>query len=248
MAAEKPITHCAETFGAPFGMPRVNIPGNADAGDHNRIRFTLNTAVDPVRVESWGTRHWDCRGTVAALVAAGLLRPEWCPGIPGNCKSRQAVLFDSTGPRLLVGGHKGRPLKEAHITVCRYSARTFSVEIPMTPVQAEQVEKLRNQWRAERDAKEEKDRWAEYEKKREQDRRAMTQHAFRELAESMLTSCEGVLLTIQKESRFRYVDDVTTQVNQHLRAARQLLLTGRILLASPQYQRDGNVVFLPGMA
>ena len=247
MAVEKTITQSAEIFGAPFGMPRVDIPGNADVVKRDRIHFTLNTAAAPVRVESWGTSHWVCRGTVAALVAAGLLRPEWCPGIPGNGKSRQAVLFDSTGPGLLVGGHKGRRLKEAHITVCRYSARAFSVEIPMTPEQVEQVEQLRNQWRAGRDAKEEKDRWAEYEKKREQGRRAMTQHAFREMSESMLTTCEGVLLAVQKESRFRYADDVTAQVNQHLQAARQLLLTGKILPVSLEYQRDGNVVFFPGV-
>lgn len=248
MAARKAITQSAGIVAAPFGLPRVEIPMNAAPDGGGWITFELSTAVGLVRVKSWGRRHWVCRGTVAALAAAGLLRPGWCPGIPGNGKTRQGVIFDSTGPRLLVGGHKGRSLKEAHITVCRHSARTFSVEIPMSPEHAARVDAMQDQWRIDQDAKKRRDQRAEYAEDEKQRRLALTQQDIRSSSTSMLTSCEDVLSRIQDGTRFRYADDVTAQINQHLQATKQLLLTGKILPATLQYQRAGNVVFLSGTA
>ncbi len=43
-------------------------------------------------------------GTEAALVAAGLAKPEWFPGKPGNNITSQQVIFSEDGPRLLRGG------------------------------------------------------------------------------------------------------------------------------------------------
>lgn len=245
MAAEKTITHSAEIVAVPFGMPRVEMPLDAAMDDLGCIRFVLNTAAGPVYVKA----YWyvlECRGGAAALIAAGLTRAEWFPGLPGNQKTRQQVIFGSTGPRLLPGGSKGKKQTQPHITVCRYSSRTFSVEVPATPDQCERIEISFNQLQA----REEKKRQAAYGKSIEEERIAewnsKTQEDVRaELAQ--MASLLGRLLSIRLlDSRFRYVEEVMTEVDRHLGAARQALLIGKMLPRLSQNKRAGNVVYLPG--
>lgn len=253
MAVEKTITQSAEIVALPVGMPRVEIPGNVVAEKYGGISFAINTAAESVRVKSWATRYWDCRGTVAALVAAGLLRPEWCPGIPGNGKSRQAVLFDSTGPRLLIGGHKGRPLKQAHITVCRYSARTFSVEIPITPEQCERIEAFHEQCRARAKIKREKGErdeskrfWDGHDQQVKEARFKQSPEKLRENGMHAVDTFELIWGMWTDGEGVHYADDVMAEISKHLSAISEAILTGRILSAASQYQREGNVVYFPG--
>jgi hypothetical protein len=144
MADEKPTTQNVESETAPIGMPRLEMPSDAALNDRGYIVFSIDTSEGPVHVESYW-RNWNCRGTAAALIAAGLSRPEWFPGVPGNNKTRQKVLFGSDGPALLAGNHRGKKLAEACITVCRVSARTFIVDIPPTPDQCKRLEVFHEQ-------------------------------------------------------------------------------------------------------
>lgn len=241
-------TENAEPTSACWGMPRIEMPADATTNDSGYVAFELGTAEGPVHVQSYW-KDWECRGTVAALVAGGLLRPEWCPGLPGNNKTRQQILFDSDGPRLLVGNTRGKKQTGARITVCRISARSFMVEVPATIEQQQRLEAFHERRAARHDAEMKKWRLVEYEKQREEDRinrwKSETEKGVRLELAGLMSSAKNICASRLSDSRFRYADEVVAQVNQYIEAAKQALLAGKMLPASSQYQRDGNVVYLP---
>lgn len=251
MAAENHTTQSVQIVAAPFGMPRVEMPPDAVLDHSGHVAFVLDTMAGPVHVRAYWY-EWACRGTVPALLAAGLIRIEWLPGLPGNKKTRQQILFDSTGPRLLVGCTSGKKQTQPHITVCRLSSRTFVVEIQATPEQSKRLEIFHEQRAARRKAEMEKEQQAAYEKNREEERIARwnseTPEDVRGELVRLASSAKSLLSCRLSDSRFRYTEDVMTEVNQHLDAAKQALLAGKILPKLSQSQRNGNVVYLPGAA
>ncbi len=247
MAERDPITRITEPDSAPFRMPRVFIPADINQDDSGRVVFSMKTTAGPIQIKSHG-KEWHCRGTAAALVAGGFMRPEWCSGLPGNNKIRQTVLFDSIGPKLLLERRHAR-IKEAHITICRLSANTFIVEVPASLEQCNLVRDLCSAWDAKRKAIREVEQAAEYEKlEKEREISRLRNEAKDDVREDYVMAIalvERGLAYRLSEHRFRYSEEVIAQVYQHLAAAKQALLVGKILPESAQYQRDGNVVYLP---
>lgn len=92
----------------------------------------INFAIAPSRIE--------CSGSVEALSAYCLLRQEWMPGIPGNNKTRQTVVFTESGPALAIG----RFSRNQYSASCQYlvvvrQGNRVSVEMPTTPDQKDLV-------------------------------------------------------------------------------------------------------------
>jgi hypothetical protein len=252
MAVEKTITQSAEIVALPVGMPRVEMPLDAAPSDDFRyIVFVLDTPAGPVHVKAYWW-EFECRGEAPALIAAGLTRAEWLPGLPGNQKTRQQVLFDSTGPRLHVGRGLGKKQTQPHITVCRCSSRTFVVEVPATPDQCRRLEAFHEQRQARavaRMEKEELDRakaFLDGHKRDKQDLRLNQKpDELRGAATYALEVFEMLLSGVTAKVGVHYADDVVKEVELHLNAIRQALSCGKILPAASQYQREGNVVFFP---
>lgn len=84
-----------------------------------------------VQRQDWGFIYRSCE---AALVAAGLARPEWFPGKPGNNKVSQYIFFDERGAPVVHARGKGsNPPKKTYdewisIKVC--SKNTFELWKP----------------------------------------------------------------------------------------------------------------------
>lgn len=245
MPEKKTTTHNAEIVEPPFGMLRVKMPANAALDDDGFVVFVMNTAAGPVRVKAYWN-EFECRGKAHALIAAGLTRAEWFPGLPGNQKSRQRVIFDSTGPRLYAGRGGAQKETPPYITVCRYSSSTFAVEVPATPEQCKRLEVFHKQ-RADRDrTKVESVQKEDHEKQLHEYLLNRKSEEVRRSARSNLELFAFALSIGAKGPGVRYADDVMAEVNTHLDAIGRALLGGRILPAASHYQREGNVVYFPG--
>ncbi|MGQ0501430.1 MAG: hypothetical protein ACT4P0_02295 [Panacagrimonas sp.] len=70
-------------------------------------------------------------GTESELVAAGLVRPEWFPGKPGNNRVTQNVSLDQPAPVLLPGISGGLMFVAHRVKIRRKNSRMFVVW--MTP-------------------------------------------------------------------------------------------------------------------
>lgn len=104
MATADSITTNSKVISGCFGMPRISMPKDVEEITENsrhRLYFEIETHKGAIKASSYSGTYWTCLGTADALEAVGLLRPEWCPGLPGNGKTRQAVVFDADGARLV---------------------------------------------------------------------------------------------------------------------------------------------------
>lgn len=90
----------------PFKIPTVNIPDNAEASDYS-LSFEIVTDAGMVVVSmSFKTyEHVSCTGSAKALIAAGLISPEW---LVGGQKSWCITFDEHSGPSVRIGG-RGRP-------------------------------------------------------------------------------------------------------------------------------------------
>ncbi len=230
-----------------WGMPRIEMPADVTMDDRGYIGFKLGTAEGPVHVRAyWKT--WECRGTVAALVAGGLLRPEWCPGLPGNNKTRQQVLFDSDGPRLLLGNTRGKKQQGAHITVCRISARSFMVEVLATFGQQKRLEEFHERRRAKLDAEIERKRLACKSDVNEEvcDRENPEERARRTagLADAMLNQLRGLALVEHKGLKLSI--ESQQRILRQMAELRRAFAEARVVATAPRCAQIENIICWPG--
>ena len=248
MADKKPTTRSAEIVAALFGMPRVEIPQDATLDDLGYVVFALETALGPIHVKAYWN-EFNCRGTADALIAARLARAEWFPGLLGNQKSRQVILFDSTGPTVLKGGLKNKKKPtQPYITVCRASPRNFVVEMPATPDQCKRLKVFHEQREARAKAKDDAKFWERYDERKRELYRSQTPEGLRNDTCRVLELFDDVFAKGTEGIGVHYAADVIAEVRAHSNAIRQALLSGKILPAAQQYQCIGNVAFWPGVA
>lgn len=105
----------------PFKCPVVIIPEDAMLSEYGNLEFTIPTPEGAVSVHWYHPDSVFCRGNLAALVKAGLMLPHWAPGLPGNNKISQRVVFDEEYPRLIICSKGGRPFNDPHMTIIRKS-------------------------------------------------------------------------------------------------------------------------------
>ena|GEM_PF-4993803 len=82
-----------------FKLPKLRIPENIEESVDGYLSFKIENASGVIKVTSagWRVGIWKCRGDISALIAAGFIQGEWCPGLPGNNKTRQAISFQTGG-------------------------------------------------------------------------------------------------------------------------------------------------------
>lgn len=122
-------------------IPVLTIPDIGVEEHGYALRFRIATAEGVIDVEGRHTK-WRCTGCAEALSEARLIDIAWLPGVQGNNKVSQTVVFSDGVAAPYRGNPKGRNLGN-HIRIKRVSSHRFEVEIPPTN---EQAEKLKDLW------------------------------------------------------------------------------------------------------
>lgn len=132
-----------------FKLPKLRIPENIEESVDGYLSFKIENASGVIKVTSagWRVGIWKCRGDISALIAAGFIQGEWCPGLPGNNKTRQAISFQTGAPRLVNGTHRGKTLPAPNIVIIRTSKNKFEVELPATKEQQKLITQARERGR-----------------------------------------------------------------------------------------------------
>ena len=142
MATVDSITANSKVISGCFGMPRISMPKDVEEITENSrhcLYFEIETHKGAIKASSYSGTYWACLGTADALEAVGLLRPEWCPGLPGNGKTRQAVVFDADGARLVFKATYRKTKGLSYIVIQRASRNKFYVELQATKEQQEWI-------------------------------------------------------------------------------------------------------------
>lgn len=140
MADADSITTDSSVVSGCFRLPRIQIPNDIEEISESArgdFYFEIRTHKGTIKATSYWGERWECLGTVDALEAAALLRPEWCPGLAGNNKTRQTVVFKDGMAWLIYGNRAGSNLKYPHIVIKRASANKFCVEVMVSKGQKE---------------------------------------------------------------------------------------------------------------
>ena len=107
-------------------------------------RFSVQTPRGAIAIEEMYYRAWGLRGQPEALEAFGAIKSEWLPGLPGNGRSRQTVVFAPDG-RIFLGSWKGGRPPLPHITIAKNYGRTFTVFMPFNSAELAESEEFRRQ-------------------------------------------------------------------------------------------------------
>ena len=159
---------------AVLGYLEYKLPKVFEEGDWGDISFKIKTSKGGIKVTSSGYKRgiWKCRGDVPSLVAGGFIQPDWCPGLHGNNKTRQTVMFENDIPQLVYGNHRGTTLPHPNIVIIRVSKKKFEVEVLATKEQCEIISQSRARWdercKNERLLKEQQEKLKQKEEKRKQ--------------------------------------------------------------------------------
>lgn len=123
-------------------FPSIEIPADEQLifNQHDWPSFVIETSSGLINCRTtWS--NIECVGSVEALTAYGLLRQEWMPGLPGNNKTRQSVVFTDEGQALAVGrfarNQYSTPLQ--YLVVVR-RGKCVAIDIPITKDQKEWLE------------------------------------------------------------------------------------------------------------
>lgn len=226
--------------------PRLTIPDVGSVETENgAVEFTIPTASGSIMVTSWGWRYWSCRGTADALADYGLLRGLWLPGLPGNGKTRQTVLFTPQGPQLRLGRRGGARLPDNRITIVRVSSQTYEVEVPMT---AEQVARVEQAWTRHIERVEQARRDAQ-ELERETKYRAwgmqLTPIELRLRMKGQIDMSQELLFDWFTNTRFRFSSDTEKAIRDCYARLQHLVASGP-MPKKPSEHDGSNVVQLRG--
>lgn len=237
----------AAAKGGPISLPFIEIPPSAVARSGDKPWFVIDTTEGPIEVTGW-RGMLQCHGTQEALLARGLIAPAWLPGLPGNNRSRQTVVFDPAGPHLVLGNRRGARLDHPYLVVVRRSARTYTVELSVSPEQKAKLDAIHKQRLSEeREARERQEATCgergpqnDTVPESQEDR---ARHTVR-LADAMLNQLRGLAmvehkgLTLSAESQQRILRD--------LAELRRAFAEARVVAMAPKCAHIGNVICWPG--
>lgn len=125
---------------APAGtmMPTVEIPQDDQIKPSYGWGETwkVSTSEGPISV-AFAEWRFKCRGSLEALVARGLMSPEWAPGRPGNNSTNQTIEFNADGAFLFLGKQQRRRSTTAtRLLIVRERTKgTYTIWIPTTKEQ-----------------------------------------------------------------------------------------------------------------
>ena len=100
----------------------------------------------------WGTEY---TGSAESLVACGLVKQEWLPGVPGYGKCSRYIIFDENGVAIPLPNSKGKRPKHdfGALHICRIG-RKFKVQKLKTLAERQQME-------AEQESKKRQEIWTQ---------------------------------------------------------------------------------------
>lgn len=118
-------------------LPVVDIAPARWFYDDIGIHGELDTPGGTIKLGFTGCRrptYLVCTGKQETMIAFGLVRSEWLPGMPGNGHTANSVVFDGDRPQVVVGNIKGlRKRPRINVSAWGYIERTVEVRIPITP-------------------------------------------------------------------------------------------------------------------
>ena len=214
-----------------FPMPKIELPQQLDVpeGNYSWPIFKIETAKGVVRITCW-PGSFDCFGTADALQEARLVSAEWLPGLPGNNKTRQTILFTENGPCLSIGkspSYCNSPtLRHSYICVIR-KGKKYSVEVATT---SEQEKLIRDFCK-----NAQKDRPAASEVRRDE------VYSHPEKHRDFLDTTSRIVETAFEDREFEYTAESTARINRAIFELRQAIACA-VVAPTPLYQRTGNVL------
>lgn len=138
------ITGSASKVLALVRVPRIDLPRNIQADNTGGVVFQIASTDGDIAVLARPHTIY-CKGSAKALIAAGLVKEEWLPGVPGNNSVRQTVSFDCDGSHLITN-KSGPRTTLPHIVIVRCSRRSYEVMIPPTAEQKKSLEEIVEKW------------------------------------------------------------------------------------------------------
>jgi hypothetical protein len=231
-------------FGS-FGLPRIEMPEKVVETVDGDLSFEIETHSGTIAVSSL-YRGWVCRGSVSALAAGGLLRPEWVPGFPGNNKISQTVTFETDGPQLVSGNRRGKTLTAPYIVIRRASEHSYVVEVPPTKDQAALIKDARERGLARRHERLNRDRQLEAEareKKFDHEKamrdKAIPKSELRQECIGLVDSLHRLVLARVEFSSFRLDAGMARKMQGIVDDLKGCILHGEL---RPEYSEQGNIV------
>lgn len=119
-------------------IPVLTIPDTGVEEHGYELRFRIANLHGVIDVKGHHAK-WYCIGRAEALSEAGLIDMAWRPGVPGNNKVSQTVVFSDGVAAPYRGNPRGRRDLGSYIRIIRIPGHRFEVEIPATPGQAERI-------------------------------------------------------------------------------------------------------------
>ncbi len=213
-----------------LAFPEITIPNEYSDDRWGGVSFNLDSGVGNIRVTSSFYRDgFRCTGSLSALEAAGMLSPEWRPGVDGNNKSTQSVVYSKIGPILIFGNQRSNPIPFPHLRVIGKSETSLTVEIPATEKQLIFLHEQRKKYVVQREIERAKEQNIEAEQKHTQ-WRAERKHLSMQKVKLEMLEHLGILDTILNSSiahtRFAFTEKAHAGLASHLNAIKQLLQKG----------------------
>lgn len=207
-----------------FALPRLHMPAYEAVkfGQRGGLAFTVTTPAGEIGVTAWSTT-WNCRGPIEAFIVLGLIKPAWLPGAPGNNKIMQRVRFGPAGPELLHGRSGGT--MDNCLTITRRSKRACEVDLPVTPEQAKTISSFLAQYRATREAEE--DRARAYREKALQ--LSKPAHEVRAEAKHYADVVADIIVRRITASAFRFDPAAERQLREHFEQIAQIIDSAKLV-------------------
>lgn len=227
---------------APFGLPRITIPPDHQTDEFGRARFQIEAAAGPVSVEAFSWRFY-CRGSAKALQAAGLVRKEWLPGEPGNNAVKQTVIWDGSGPQLMLGRYwKNRQHDQYkwHVTITRVSRDKYQVTVPTTQEQRIYLDGIQEQRTK---ARREAEQRAAIESMRKE-AEPQSASAFRARKLELLDAWASITeVAVRTNGRYGYSSEAEGRIRAAEAELRRAIAEGAVI-ERQECVRVGNVLYL----
>lgn len=236
------ISDCISRVPA-LAIPDIGITETKDG----RVTFTVQTPFGPISVEGSRAKHgnglWRCRGNAKSLAAHCLLQPDWLPGLPGNNKVRQTVLFGADGPKLFLGNRRGSKLNVEFISIERISKTFYTVVIPATEEQTKKIRLVYETWLQSRQSQIVESQTQAVLRQVQIRQATASKQEIRDGIYEMVTACKGLVSARLDYGAYRFSPEADRKINELF--AQLLSWVGKGLLENAGLDaHGGNVVRL----
>lgn len=242
--AERHSTPTPDKYG--FPRPPILKPEEYEGGEGCWSRwYALTTPSGALRVEETCIGKRMITGTVEALTAYGLIRPEWAPGLPGNGSTRQTVLFEDGEYRYPDGKLQCTPVNA--IAILR-GGKKLNVWQPYTTEEKAIIAPYFEQLRQDRENADRAKQEAERQSSPSKEAQPEDEYTWLQWG---IVRAEVRLEEIKEymgKGPFRYTDASHARILRCIAELKTAVREGVAMPRVAERQRVGNVVYLPSLA